>query len=96
MNALGVVLLPCPFCGGPGRIMSKTSVGGSYLHPEEKHPITWHFIGCHDASCEIKPKVTRRMEDSALGVKLWNIRAGRPLMEPRDWDVDLPGGSQHP
>lgn len=73
LKAKGVTLKTCPFCGGPGQIMAKDLRTQGFMRPQEKHGTkVFYFIGCHNAPCQMQPKIT--CQDKDRGVQTWNTR----------------------
>jgi hypothetical protein len=75
-------LKPCPFCGGPARIESKSVRATLGLTGFREGTEQWHIIGCMgNALCMVKPVVRYPADRSAEGIEVWNKRT------PADPDV---------
>lgn len=74
LKAKAVDLSPCPFCGGAAQIGTRDVEATLRLTGFRTGTVCWHFVGCHNPTCEIQPKVSRPHDRSQEAIDLWNAR----------------------
>lgn len=63
-------LLPCPFCGSPGRLQHSAHGGGEYSS-----------VTCTDARCPAWNTTSLPPQPAAAAIRAWNTRAGTARQE---------------
>jgi hypothetical protein len=69
-----VTLKPCPFCGGEGKVTTRDVPTTLGLTGFRNGTVRWYFVGCHSATCEVRPKVSGPHHDKEKLFGFWNGR----------------------